>query len=179
MLMGALLYGVTFVTSLNIGSETIENTPTTSEMVTPLALFCFGVFFSSFSEDILTRGYLFGHFGDRVPKEIFVFLSATIYLLNHIYRLNDGWETCTYLFSLGVLFAIPLVLTKRLWFTGGMHWIGNTTYYFTHSIISTKTNNNHLAPNIIFMLTIVVFIPITIFVARRIRGADSGSTITS
>jgi hypothetical protein len=35
-------------------------------------------------------------------------------LRNHIYRLNDGSETEAYLFVLGLLFAIPVVLTKRL-----------------------------------------------------------------
>jgi membrane protease YdiL (CAAX protease family) len=170
MLMGVVLYGVTYAVSLGIGSETITHIPDASETVPPLALFCFGVFFSSFSEDILTRGYLFKHFRDKMPKGIFVFVSSSIYLLNHIYRIADGWGTCAYLFALGILFAIPLVLTKRLWFTGGMHWIGNTTYYLTHNIITTKTNEGHLAPNTILIFSIVILIPITIFISKNIKG---------
>jgi membrane protease YdiL (CAAX protease family) len=96
-------------------------------------------------------------------------VSAAVYLLNHIYRLNDGWETCTYLFALGVLFTIPVVLTKRLWFTGGMHWIGNTVYYLTHSIINTKTVDRHLAPNTIFIISIVLLIPVVVLVIRSFK----------
>ena len=166
MLMGVVLYGVTYIITLATGSEVVTNIPGMAVMAPQLALFCFGVFFSSFSEDILTRGYLFKHFGDKMPAGAFVFVSATIYIVNHIYRLSDGFETCAYLFALGILFAIPLVLTKRLWFTGGMHWIGNTTYYFTHNIITTKTTEVHLAPNTIFIVCILLFIPVVVSVIR-------------
>jgi membrane protease YdiL (CAAX protease family) len=169
MLMGVVLYGTTYAVSLALGSEVITNIPVASAIISQLSLFCFGVFFSSFSEDILTRGYLFKHFGDKIPATAFVFISAAVYLLNHIYRLNDGWETCTYLFMLGALFAIPLVLTKRLWFTGGMHWIGNTVYHLTHNIISTKTIDGHLPPNSQFIICIVLMIPIVILVIQLFK----------
>ena len=169
MSMGVVLYGLTYAISLAIGSEVITHVPGAGVIISQLGLFCFGVFFSSFSEDILTRGYLFKHFGDKIPATAFVLVSAAVYLLNHIYRLNDGWETCTYLFALGVLFTIPVVLTKRLWFTGGMHWIGNTVYYLTHSIINTKTVDRHLAPNTIFIISIVLSIPVVVLVIRSFK----------
>jgi hypothetical protein len=62
MLMGVVLYGLTYAISLAIGSEVITHVPGAGVIISQLGLFCFGVFFSSFSEDILTRGYLFKHF---------------------------------------------------------------------------------------------------------------------
>src|SRR5688572_14205931 len=125
MIMGIILYGFTFLISLSAGSERISEIPSFTESHTPLSLFILGNFFSSFSEDILTRGYVYFHMKERTGGWWIVFISATIYVLNHIYRLNEGIETYSYLFFLGILYVIPLVLTKRLWITGGMHWAGN------------------------------------------------------
>lgn len=167
--MGLVLYGLSYAISLALGSEMVRDIPGTSVILPQLALFCFGVFFSSFSEDLFTRGYLYAHFGKKIPAAAFVLISATVYLLNHIYRLNSGWETCTYLFALGILFAIPLVLTKRLWFTGGMHWMGNTFFYLTHGIINTETISGKPAPNTIFIICILLMIPVSMFVIKTSR----------
>jgi membrane protease YdiL (CAAX protease family) len=179
MFMGVVLYLLPYLAGLALGSEVITNIPRAGIIIPQLGLFCFGVFFSSFSEDILTRGYLFKHLGDKLPPIVFVVISAAVYLLNHIYRLTSGWKTCTYLFMLGVLFAIPLVLTRRLWFTGGMHWIGNTVFYLTHNIIGTKTVDGHLAPNTIFIICIIVLMPVVIWVTRffRLSPQFNGETV--
>jgi membrane protease YdiL (CAAX protease family) len=161
MCMGLLLYGGTFAVSLWLGSETIIQVPAFSAVWPQLALFSLGTFFSSFSEDVLTRGYIHKHFAHKLSASAFIFVSSTIYLLNHIYRLADGLETYLYIFLLGVLFAIPLLYTKRLWFTGGMHWIGNITFFYTHSIINVKEGGS-LSPNSIFIGCILILIPIII-----------------
>jgi len=79
----------------------------------------------------------------------------------------DGWETFSYLFLLGVLFAIPLVMTKKLWFTGGMHWMGNTVFYFTHGILQTESITGKISANILFIFCILFFIPVIILLIRR------------
>lgn len=166
---GAVLYSVTFAVSLLAGSEKIISLPEGKTAYFQFAVFGFGVFFSSLSEDILTRGYLFKHLGSNIPGGLFVFLSATVYLLNHIYRLTDGWETCSYLFVLGILFAIPLVMTRRLWFTGGMHWMGNTVFYFTHNTIQPETVAGRISPNILFIFCILLFIPLVILAIKKLH----------
>src|SRR5689334_14939847 len=61
MFMGILLYGITFLVSLSTGAEEIVGKPNYASSISPFLLFIFGNFFSSFSEDILTRGYVFKH----------------------------------------------------------------------------------------------------------------------
>lgn len=166
MCMGLLLYGGAFAISLLLDSEEVVQVPAFSSIWPQLALFGVGTFFSSFSEDVLTRGYVYKHFGSKASALIFILVSSTIYVLNHIYRLDDGAETLLYLFLLGVLFAIPLVYTRRLWLTGGMHWIGNTMFFYTHSMISVKEGQGVLPPNTIFILWILLFIPFIIGILR-------------
>ena len=166
IMMGILLYGLTYAVSLSTGSEQFVGAPSLGKAVSPLLLFVFGSFFSSFSEDILTRGYVFYHLRGKVKKWALVIISALVYLLNHIYRLDDGPEAWLYLFALGVLFAIPLLLTKRLWFTGGLHWGGNCVFYLTHNIFLTETNEQAIDANYILVGCILIIIPINYLIIR-------------
>ena len=163
MMMGIILYGVTYIINLVSGAEVKVAIPQLPYIISPLLLFVFGNFFSSFSEDILTRGYLYRHVHGKVSVPVFIFITATVYLFNHIYRLNDGWATWSYLFALGVLFAIPLVLTKRLWFTSGMHWAGNIFFYFTHNLIQTIPGKTAFDANYTFIICIVLMIPVNYY----------------
>ncbi|MER3465630.1 MAG: hypothetical protein C4329_15675 [Chitinophagaceae bacterium] len=166
MLMGVVLYGVSFSISLALGAEKIITTPSLSSALMPIALFVFGNFFSSFSEDILTRGYVYYHSKGSIIARWIVLLSATIYLLNHIYRLKDGAQAWIYLFLLGVLYVLPLLFTKRLWFTGGMHWAGNCTFFITHEVIKTDSVPGKIDANFIFVGCIIVFIPFVYFLLK-------------
>jgi membrane protease YdiL (CAAX protease family) len=158
MVMGILLYGITFLISLSTGAEEVIGKPNYRASILPFLLFIFGNFLSSFSEDILTRGYIFKHLKDRANPLVILFISAAVYLLNHIHRLNSSGETRLFLFVLGVLFVVPLIVTKRLWFTGGMHWAGNCVFYFTHSVIKTQDGENPFTANFILVLCSLVFL---------------------
>jgi membrane protease YdiL (CAAX protease family) len=160
MLMGILLYGITYLISVSSGAEEIVGKPNYAASLSPFLLYFFGNFFSSFSEDILTRGYVFKHLDEKVAPLGILFISATIYVLNHIHRLGNGAETLLYLFVLGVLFIIPLLQSRRLWFTGGMHWAGNCFFYFTHTIIRTDEGMVQFTPNFILVVCALMFIPL-------------------
>ena len=159
MLMGTILYGLTYFINLITGVEEKNMVPDASYIAKSLLVFAFGNFFSALSEDILTRGYLYKHVGEKISIPVFVLISAAVYLFNHIYRLGDGAITWLYLFLLGVLFVVPLVLTKRLWFTGGMHWAGNCFFYLTHNIIQTNNGNTTFNPNLTLCICCLLMIP--------------------
>ena len=172
LLMGCLLYGITFLIGCLAGIERLVEIPTFATIAMPLGLFVFGNFFSSLSEDILTRGYVFAHLRGKVGTSFLAFISATIYLLNHIYRLGDGFQAYLYLFLLGVLFIIPLLRTNRLWFTVGMHWAGNVTFYLVHELWRTEDTGHVLSANYVLAAVILLFIPLNNFVLKllRVRG---------
>ena len=167
MLMGIILYGLTYSINLVTGIENKMAIPPLPYLASQLLIFVFGNFFSSFSEDILTRGYLYKHLNGKLSVPILIFISAAVYLLNHIYRLGDGFTTCLYLFLLGVLFVIPLILTKRLWFTGGMHWAGNSFFYLTHGLIQSGSGSTSYSPNYTLCICILLMIPIIYYLLKK------------
>ncbi len=170
ILLGLVLYGVPYLISLSLGIEFVSKIPPWTDIFTASIPFVFGVIFSSFSEDILTRGTVFRLFNNKIKTVWIILISATIYLLNHIYRLNDGLDTLSYLFLLGVLFIIPLIFTKSLWITGFMHWSGNAFFYISHNVIQTDSNLNYITPNQIFVLWIMLLIPIVWYFFRRFKS---------
>lgn len=167
--VGLLLYGITYVVSLLLGIEIIKSVSNFQTAVITILPLILGLFFTSFSEDILTRGLIFAHFNTKLNTLLLVLIASVVYVLNHIYRLTDGLETLLYLFLLGIIFILPVVYTKNLWFTGGMHWAGNIFFYFSHNIIETETTNHIISPNYLFAFCITAFIPVLWFFLKKKR----------
>jgi membrane protease YdiL (CAAX protease family) len=97
-----------------------------------------------------------------------ILISSIIFLLNHIYRLNDGYDVLLYIFLLGIILIIPLIYTNNLWITGFMHWTGNSFFFVTHNVILTQANLTLMKPNILFSLWIMVYIPIVWLICKKI-----------
>ncbi len=167
IVLGVLLYGIPFMLALILRIETIAETPSGLEILKNSLPFAFGVFLTSFSEDILTRGVLFAHFKGKIKPIFLVLFSALVYLLNHIYRWNDGFETWSYLFLLGIIFMIPLLHSKDLWTTGFMHWAGNVFFYISHEVILVRETSGALSYNVLFSITLILMIPVIWLVTRK------------
>lgn len=170
IVLGVILYAVPYIISLSVGIEILSEIPPWTDVLKASIPFVFGVIFSSFSEDILTRGTVFRLLNGKIKSGWIVCISATVYLLNHIYRLNDGLDTLSYLFLLGFLFMIPLIFTKNLWITGIMHWFGNAFFFVSHNVIQTKSNLNYVTPNQIFVFWILILIPIIWYFFRKFKS---------
>jgi membrane protease YdiL (CAAX protease family) len=171
IIAGCVLYGVPYCFSLLTGNEKIVAVPNWKDAMAASIPFTFGVIFSSFSEDILTRGVVFTFLKKKVQPTLIVLISSAIYLLNHIYRLGDGIESLLYLFLLGIIFAIPLMFTNNLWLTGSMHWAGNTFFYITHNVIETEYKNQYISSNYLFSLFLLLFIPLVWQLSKKIKKA--------
>ena len=94
--------------------------------------------FPSIAEDVLTRGYLYGHLFNKMKPWHWVLLSAVVYVLNHIWRLNEDPSVLVYLFLLGVVLASAVWKTKSLWLAFGIHWGANLAFESSHSFVETK-----------------------------------------
>lgn len=169
-ILGIILYGIPYLISLILGIEFISKIPPCTDFLKASIPFTFGVIFSSFSEDILTRGIVFRLLNNKIKSGWIIIISATLYLLNHIYRLNEGIDTLSYLFLLGVLFIIPFVITRSLWITGFIHWSGNAFFFATHNVIQTKNNLNYVTPNQIFIFWILILIPVIWYSFRKYKS---------
>lgn len=170
IILGIILYCIPYIISLSLGIEFLSKIPPWADILKASIPFTFGVIFSSFSEDVLTRGIVYRLLNDKTKTVWIILISSMLYLLNHIFRIKDGLDTLSYLFLLGVLFIIPLMFTKSLWITGFMHWSGNTFFYVTHHVIQTNNNLNHVTPNQIFVFWILILIPIFWYFFKRFKS---------
>lgn len=130
----------------------------------------------SIAEDILTRGYLFGHLKFMKPLG-WIVLSAIIYVLNHIWRLNDGLAVLTYLFILGIVLAFTVTLTKSLWLAFGIHWGANIAFESSNSIIQTKTIVQHDGPT--WLLALAWAFLLGLFVIFNLNKFSNGNISSS
>ena len=139
MALGFCFVSLSTGISLHLGYERITQTPGAAVFFDKIWWIMFMTFWPSLAEDILTRGYLFKHLGNRMPAKAWVLFSAIVYVLNHIWRLTDHPSVLTYLFILGLVLATAMQLTKSLWLTLGIHWAANIVYYITVDIIPTES----------------------------------------
>ncbi|MGA9589769.1 MAG: CPBP family intramembrane glutamic endopeptidase [Salegentibacter sp.] len=168
IILGIAIYAVPYFISVATGNEIITEIPNFTSILSSSLPFAFGVLFSSFSEDILTRGLIFAGFKNKLKPFWLGLLSALVYLLNHIYRLADGPEAWLYLFLLGIIFVIPLLYTRQLWLTGMMHWAGNLFFFIAHEVITTETSAGWINPNYLFSCCLILFIPVVWFISKRL-----------
>lgn len=107
------------------------------KVVTQTALFSIGTLFPSLAEDILTRGFLKAYFPEKWNIKWLVPLSAAVYTLNHIFRLNKP-DVLLYLFILGLFLMWSYAITGSLWLTLGIHWGSNIAYQFFANLVATS-----------------------------------------
>ena len=174
LLAGIVLDAIAYITCLYMGIETISHIPSTSDFIQQSALLIFGTFFSSLSEDVLTRGYIYRHINSNKYPVLFVLLSSGIYVLNHIHRLNEPIYLL-YLLLIGIQLAIPLFFTKNIWYTLGCHWAGNIVYHITNTVMHTDSDNSG-RDMWVFMVFVALLIPVNYIVSKRL-GPEKSSKI--
>ncbi|MBK0403910.1 CPBP family intramembrane metalloprotease [Adhaeribacter sp. BT258] len=126
--IGLLCFAASFFISVLAGFEKISAVHLISTLARQLPFILLMTAIPSLAEDILTRGYLYAHAGKAVNPLLWIFLSALIYVLNHIWRLQDGTAVLSYLFFLGLVLAFAVVIGKSLWLAFGIHWGSNVAF---------------------------------------------------
>ncbi|MCE1197507.1 MAG: CPBP family intramembrane metalloprotease [Marinilabiliales bacterium] len=169
ILPGILLYAVPYCLALLTGWERIGEMPAWTQILSNGWTFVSGLLFSSFSEDLLTRGTVYSLLQGKVRPVILLSLSALVYLLNHIYRLQEGWETWSYLFLLGIVLMLPVLRTGNLWLTGFLHWSGNSFFFVSHSLIPLSSHPGPLTSNQLFSVWMVLYLPLLYFALKKLK----------
>jgi len=142
LLTGLLFFALSVLVSVKCGYEAVTHPLFFRNIIDQLPMILLMTAIPSVAEDILTRGYLYGHLKFMKPVG-WILLSAVIYVLNHIWRLNDGPAVLTYLFILGLVLAMSVWITKSLWLAFGIHWGANIAFESSHSIIHTNPLVQH------------------------------------
>lgn len=170
LIVGLCTYLAAFTISIICKLELPGCHPAVATFTKELLVFAAGTFLPSLAEDVLTRGYLFVIWPRSYPRSVFVIFSALVYLLNHIYALSSGSLLIIYLFITGVSLAIPIVITRSIWYTLGLHWACNIIYRMSNDIFQcSPVPHCQLSSLAILCLIVVLFIPVNIRIARLIN----------
>ncbi len=142
LLAGLFFFSLSIFVSMQLGYEKITEIKSFKNVINQLPMILLMTAIPSIAEDILTRGYMYAHL--KFMKPIWwILLSSIIYVLNHIWRLNDGPAVLMYLFILGVVLAFAVWIAKSLWLAFGIHWGANIAFESGNSIIHTESLVNH------------------------------------
>ena len=174
LLTGFLSFTISILLSVGLNFEEVIRLQTFGFFLKSLPLTLLMTFFPSIAEDILTRGYLFGHLKSVKPV-IWIVLSAAIYVLNHIWRLNDDPSVLAYLFVLGLVLGFCVVIKKSLWLAFGIHWGANIAYELGKAGLNLNdignTNNSTWMLSLVWGLLLIILIIRYMNSMRRYKAA--------
>lgn len=98
------------------------------EIIVSLLMVMLTFLVGSFLNDIITRGYIFGHLKERIPMKWVFSISLILYVLDDSW--NEGFSKTNMLFSLilGLSLTFAIYKTDTLWADTGIHWGLNVCY---------------------------------------------------
>lgn len=145
VLTGSGFFLLYFIFSVLLGFQGIVSISTFDSILKNLPLILLMTAIPSVAEDILTRGYLYAHLEKFMPPFFWVLFSSSVYVLNHIWRLNDGAAVLSYLFLLGLVLAYSVLMVKSLWLAFGIHWGANIAFEVINSSVEVSSARNGVA----------------------------------
>jgi membrane protease YdiL (CAAX protease family) len=139
---GIIFYSLSQLVAFKAGYTSLTNLPSLRHLLSQLPFLLFITAIPSLAEDILTRGYLWAHLKFMKPV-LWILLSAFVFVLNHIWRLQSGPAVLSYLFLLGLVLAMAVQLTKTLWLAFGIHWGANLAFETSHTVFQIQSTVTH------------------------------------
>lgn len=166
LIIGLIFFGLSFFGAVSLGYEKVTATSSLGTILHQLPLLLLMTAIPSVAEDILTRGYLFGHLKFMKPFA-WILLSSAVYVLNHIWRLQEGAAVLSYLFLLGLVLAAAVWITRSLWLAFGIHWGANIAFESSHSFIQSTTVAQHEEGTWLLAAAWAVLFLLLLMVARK------------
>ena len=136
--LAVLMRFLHLVVSIKTGKSALSTVPSWQVLLPYLPLVIAGTLLPSLAEDLLTRAFVMRALGYKIPV---LLASTVVYVLNHTYRLGSGPEVWCYLAVTGVVLAWPLLFTRSLWFTLGLHWGINAFYRLSQDVLLLQSGD--------------------------------------
>lgn len=123
-------------------------------------------FFPSIAEDIVTRGFLMRALPGLARRHLFILGSALLFVLNHIYRYQDGPLELARLFCFGLPYAAALYYSRSLWAAVGLHWGWNFAGKYADQIAGIDLLRPALGP-VVSMLAHLLLLALIVWAGER------------
>ncbi|MFJ5715985.1 CPBP family intramembrane glutamic endopeptidase [Neobacillus sp. NPDC093127] len=136
------------------------------EMIMSLLMVMLTFLVGSFLNDIIIRGYVFGHFKERIPLKWVFIISLILYALDDSW--NEGFSLTNTLFSLilGLSLTYAVYKTGSLWGDTGIHWGLNVCYGIFNGTLGSSDGGiiiSRYEPQSMFLEMISYIVPLFMF----------------
>lgn len=138
-------------------------------------------FLGSATNDVMTRGYVFAHWKNRLSTPAIVLLSTALYIADDMWM--EGWSMRNNIFSLilGLAFALSVVRTRSLWMNIGLHAGLNLIYFLVygmgnqniHSGVFTSVSQPHPAAPYLGMMGGLIILAMTLWLSPHTKSNSS------
>ncbi|EKN66634.1 CAAX amino protease [Neobacillus bataviensis LMG 21833] len=137
------------------------------EMIMSLLMVMLTFLVGSFLNDIIIRGYVFGHLKERIPVKWVFIISLILYALDDSW--NEGFSITNTLFSLilGLSLTYAVYKTGSLWADTGIHWGLNVCYGIFNGTLGSSDGGIIIStyePQSMFLEMISYIVPLFMFV---------------
>ena len=150
-----------------------------SALAPAMPMLLLATFVPSLAEDILTRGFWYRAAGIRWRSgAMFVLVSATIFVLNHVYRLGEGPLEWLRLFAFGLPYAAVLWRSGSLWAALGLHWGWNLGNGLQDLLLPVATRDATGAVGL-SVATHLLMLALVLLVPRRSLTGDTRTPASS
>ncbi|MBS4178332.1 CPBP family intramembrane glutamic endopeptidase [Lederbergia citrea] len=142
----------------------------------------FAFFIGSFLNDIIIRGYIFGHLKDKINGKWIFIISILIYALDDSW--NEGFSLSNTLFSiaLGLSLTYSFYRTSSIWADTGIHWGLNVCYGIFNGmlgssnggifIITDNANPSIIIDSISYIIPLLMFLFLYLLRGKLIINKD-------
>ncbi|WP_423800677.1 CPBP family intramembrane glutamic endopeptidase [Neobacillus sp. SAB-20_R2A] len=151
-----------------------------SQMILSLLMIMLTFFVGSFLNDIIVRGYVFGHLKGKIPMKWVFILSLVLYALDDSW--NEGFSLSNTLFSLllGLSLTYAIYKTGSIWADTGIHWGLNVCYGIFNGTLGSTGGGMIITkdgPPSLLLESISYIIPLLMFlflylVRNKLRHGD-------
>jgi membrane protease YdiL (CAAX protease family) len=136
------------------------------EIIMSLLMVMLTFFVGSFLNDIIVRGYVFGHLKERIPVKWVFIISLILYALDDSW--NEGFSITNTLFSLilGLSLTYAIYKTGSIWADTGIHWGLNVCYGIFNGTLGSSDGGiiiTKYEPQSMFLEMISYIVPLFMF----------------
>ncbi len=181
LFIGSLAWVALILTELALGSLKFKEWQSWDKASWVVVQALVTAFLGSATNDVMTRGYVFAHWKNRLPAPVIVLLSTALYIADDMWV--EGWNMRNNIFSLilGLAFALSVVRTVSLWMNIGLHAGLNLIYFLVyglgnekiHSGVFTSVSQAHTATSYLGIVGAVIILVITLWMTTSTKSKTS------
>ncbi len=146
MLIGLIMYGLTFLIAYVSGSVTVKVNP---QGVAPIIiLFFLGYVIQGAAEEMLTRGYLMVSIARDYKPWIAIIFSSAMFMILHTGNTSVGALALINIFLYGIFMGVYVFKRGNIWGACAIHSMWNFTQ---GNIFGSYVSGNSLTPSVLVM----------------------------